>query len=240
MGEYIIHIYGITKQPETGFYMMVMQWCENGDLGHNLHHIHTYANVCRMAEDIIRGLKEIHLSGLVHQDIHPGNILLDENRIRAYITDLGLCRQVNQEANSSDSVYGVLPYIAPEVLNGKSYTQAADIYSFGMIMWVLFCREPPFSDMDWKNESDLWWKKVQGQGQPEILNWIPEQAAKLISDCLNIDPLMRPTAEQIEDLIPSLAGYYHEVLPSALPSTIQAAHSGNPKFSIKHSLNFLS
>src|SRR6266498_4152414 len=215
--------------------MMVMQWCENGDLGQNLHHIHTYSDVCRIALDIARGLTDIHSSGFIHQDLHPGNILLDQNRYMAYISDLGLCRQANQEANTDDSVFGVLPYIAPEVLNGESYTKAADIYSFGIIMWVLFSRKHPFSDMDWRNESELWWKKLEGQGQPEIPNWIPEQAAKLISDCLNIEPLMRPTAQQIEDLIPSLAGYYHEVLPSALPSTIQAAHSGNLKFSVKHS-----
>jgi len=142
-----------------------------------------YARWLKILSEGLR--RSIHLGYL-----HPGNILLDKNRVIAYISDLGLCRQVNQKANTSDSVYGVLPYIAPEVLNGKSYTQAADIYSFGMIMWVLFSREHPFSDMDWKNESDLWWKKVQGQGQPEIPNWIPEQAAKLISDCLNIDPLI--------------------------------------------------
>ena len=170
--------------------MMVMQWCENGDLGHNLQHIHTYGNVCQIAQNIARGLREIHSSGLVHQDLHPGNILLDNKRLRAYIGDLGLCGQANQEANTDDSVFGVLPYIAPEVLNGESYTKAADIYSFGIIMWVLFSRKHPFSDMDWRNESELWWKKLEGQGQPEIPNWIPEQAAKLISDCLNIEPLM--------------------------------------------------
>jgi len=190
--------------------------------------------VCQIASNIARGLREIHSSGLVHQDLHPGNILLDQNRFRAYICDLGLCRHVNQEANTDDCVFGVLPYIAPEVLKGKSYTQAADIYSFGIIMWVLVSREHPFSDMDWRNESDLYWKKVDGQGQPEIPNWIPEQAAKLISDCLNIDPLMQPTARQIEALIPSLAEYYHEALPSF---TNQAVYFGNVKFSIKHTLN---
>src|SRR6266540_1871258 len=88
VGSNILHIYGITKQPETGFYMMVMQWCENGNLGHNLHHIHTYSDVCQIALKIARGLGEIHSSGLVHQDLHPGNILLEENRQSAYISDL--------------------------------------------------------------------------------------------------------------------------------------------------------
>ncbi|RIA86791.1 kinase-like domain-containing protein, partial [Glomus cerebriforme] len=52
------------------------------------------------------------------------------------ISDLGLCRPVNQP-NVNNDVYGVLPYIAPEVLRGKPYTKAADIYSFGIIMWEM-------------------------------------------------------------------------------------------------------
>ena len=54
-------------------------------------------------------------------------------------------------------------------------------------------------------------------------------------DFLNIDPLRQPTAKQIQDLIPSLAGYYHKALPSVLPSTNQAAYFESLKFSIKHS-----
>jgi len=59
-----------------------------------------------------------------------GNILsgkLHGGRDNCYITDLGLSRPVN-EANEKN-IYGVLPYVAPEILQGQLYTQASDIYS---------------------------------------------------------------------------------------------------------------
>src|ERR1051325_4931985 len=70
-------------------------------------------------------LESIHKLNLVHGDFHNGNILAASNRILS-ISDLGLCKPVDQ-ANVKNDVYGVLPYIAPEVLRGKPYTKAAHI-----------------------------------------------------------------------------------------------------------------
>ena len=57
---------------------------------------------------------------------------------------MGLCR----EAGNVDltKIYGVMPYVAPEVLRGKPYTQAADIYSFGMVMYFVATYRQPFAD----------------------------------------------------------------------------------------------
>ena len=90
------------------------------------------------------GLKIIHESGLIHCDLHDGNILMSNNE--AYIIDLGLCRPISKLPNSKD-VYGVLPYMAPEVLRGKPYTPASDIYSFSMIMWEFTSGISPFDDI---------------------------------------------------------------------------------------------
>ncbi|GET02100.1 kinase-like domain-containing protein [Rhizophagus clarus] len=67
------------------------------------------------------------------KDFHLGNILYDGS---TYISDLGMCQSANDEMQpiKNEGVYGVLPYIAPEVLRGYQYTKAADIYSFGIMM----------------------------------------------------------------------------------------------------------
>jgi serine/threonine protein kinase len=65
---------------------------------------------------------------LVHGDLHNGNLLCSNYNV-LLISDLGLCRPVNQ-SNIINDLYGVLPYIAPEVLRGKPYTKTADVYSF--------------------------------------------------------------------------------------------------------------
>ena len=81
---------------------------------------------------IIQGLEKIHEKNMVHRDFHIGNILL---RYGYYplVSDMGLCGEVGNV--DVTKIYGVMPYVAPEVLRGKPYTQAADIYSFGMVMY---------------------------------------------------------------------------------------------------------
>ena len=75
-------------------------------------------------------LEAIHKLNLIHGDFHNGNLLCDYDNSIIYISDLGLCRPANQ-SNIKNKIYGILPYMAPEVLRGKPYTKAADIYSLG-------------------------------------------------------------------------------------------------------------
>jgi serine/threonine protein kinase len=77
---------------------------------------------------IVQGLKDIHQKNLVHRDFHTGNILKGIEQTSCLITDLGLCKTVDQ-ITREEKIFGVLPYVAPEVLQGQPYTQAADIYS---------------------------------------------------------------------------------------------------------------
>jgi serine/threonine protein kinase len=61
-----------------------------------------------------------------------------------FISDMGLCGEVDNVDDTK--IYGVIPYVAPEVLRGKPYTQAADIYSFGMIMYFAATGRQPFAN----------------------------------------------------------------------------------------------
>ncbi|RIB14977.1 kinase-like domain-containing protein, partial [Gigaspora rosea] len=71
---------------------------------------------------------------------------INGNMYSSYITDFGLCRPVSQDS-SSKGIFGVLPYITPEVLYGKKYTMKSDIYSFGIIMAEIFTGYPPYHDI---------------------------------------------------------------------------------------------
>jgi len=62
-----------------------------------------------------------------------------------HITDLGLSKPVN-EAQTKDKVYGIMPYMSPEVLKGERYTPAADIYSLGMVMHEMITGLPPYAE----------------------------------------------------------------------------------------------
>jgi serine/threonine protein kinase len=81
-----------------------------------------------MLQAISYDFKDIHDSGLIHHDFHCGNLLsneLDDKEV--YITDLGLYQPANVKISqdSNKKIYGVLLYVAPEVLKGEKYTQAS-------------------------------------------------------------------------------------------------------------------
>ena len=77
-------------------------------------------------------LKKLHDLEYCHKDLHSGNILRGDF---IYLSDFGLCKPADGQ-KSDDRIYGVLPYIAPEVLNGEPYTKASDIYTFGVVMTI--------------------------------------------------------------------------------------------------------
>src|SRR6185437_15320496 len=106
----------------------------------------TWMDKLRYLKDIAFYLKIIHEMGLVHCDLHGGNIVLHNNgddtrKIESLICDLGLSRSVNSREST---VRGVLPFIAPEVFHTCKFTQKSYIYSFGIIMYLIATGEPPF------------------------------------------------------------------------------------------------
>ena len=119
---WVVTCFGITKDPETNNFMMVMQYAENGSLKKNLQNIvkDRWINKLLKLKDIISGLNTIHQKQLIHCDFHHGNIL--DQKHFMFISDLGLCKPVEYFQHSKkDDIYGVLPFVAPEVLRGKPY-----------------------------------------------------------------------------------------------------------------------
>ncbi|RHZ73726.1 hypothetical protein Glove_229g102 [Diversispora epigaea] len=201
--KYVLPILGITQDPITEEYAIVLRYMENGNLRDffEQNKIIPWIERLWLLESFIRGLKVIHDKGFIHRDIHPGNLMITEkynnNSKLKFIRlgDLGLCRLVN-EISSSD-VYGVLPYVAPEVLNKHQYTQASDIYSVGIIMWVISTGKIPFSYRAYDLELTL---KILKGLRPEIEKGTPQCYAELMKKCWHKDPSERPSVEEIFDI----------------------------------------
>ncbi|RIB19106.1 kinase-like domain-containing protein [Gigaspora rosea] len=136
-----LEIYGITQNIENKTYLMVFQYADNGNkydfLISNFKRI-DWENKLRYLIDVLNDLTRIHESGYVHCDFHSGNILLNQYKImmKSFVTDLGLSKNLKESASKGE-VYGVMPYVAPEILLGGEYTQASDIYGLGIIMTEL-------------------------------------------------------------------------------------------------------
>src|SRR5438132_1195397 len=144
-------------------------------------------------KDIARHLRTIHDVGLVHCDLHGGNIVLDsdnESEIESFICDLGLSRSANSRESSS-TIRGVLPFIAPEVFHTCKFTKKSDIYSFGIIMYLIATGEPPFRDRQF--DRDLLCD-ISGGLRPSMPDSAPEEYKKLAERCCDADPDKRPDA----------------------------------------------
>uniref|UniRef100_U9U989 Protein kinase domain-containing protein n=2 Tax=Rhizophagus irregularis TaxID=588596 RepID=U9U989_RHIID len=125
---------------------------------------------------------------------------LNEVRIGSVISDFGLCRPMDQ-SSTTKTLYGVLPFVAPEVLLGKEFTEAADIYGFGMIMSELISGEPPFFDR--KYDENLALAICYGQ-RPQFPEYTPEPYAKLMKRCWDPIPTNRPTAKELNSQLTDL------------------------------------
>ncbi|GET03165.1 kinase-like domain-containing protein [Rhizophagus clarus] len=157
---------------------------------------------------ILYGLKNIHNNGLIHHDFHCGNLLSDYLK-SAYITDLRLCQPANVEFSqiNNKKIYGVLAYVAPEVLRGKVYTQASDIYDFGIIAHKICTGLPPYYDM--AHYEFLAIRICQGL-RPMTNYKIPPLILDIINQCLDADPSKRPKAGVLQKLFYSLYHYNNE------------------------------
>src|SRR5581483_8150269 len=187
----------MTKDPETKEFMMIMQFADQGNLRHIL--LSNFKNTLWKDKLFVLfnssvDLKILHELEYFHKDFHSGNIL--QCGYFSYISDFGLSGPSNEQ-KSDDKTCGVLPYIAPEVLNGEPYTFSSDIYSFGVVMAELSSGKPPFHKR--KHDTNLALEICNGL-RPEFGKGTPEIYKKLAHRCMNADPSQRPTVNELFDI----------------------------------------
>src|SRR6266540_3262525 len=145
---YLNKYYGITQNPNTKDFIIIMKYYKLGSLKDyitkNFYNI-KWNEKLRILAQIVHGLDHHHNQKIIHRDFHSGNILY-ENEFDVVISDLGISK--SSIDNDDDEIYGVISYMASEILQGKEYTMASDIYSFGMIMWELITGRMPFWDQN--------------------------------------------------------------------------------------------
>ncbi|EXX76075.1 kinase-like domain-containing protein [Rhizophagus irregularis DAOM 181602=DAOM 197198] len=233
----IVRCFGITKDPKTNNFMMVMD-LKKGSLRQHLNNNFISLNWKKKLYSltaIILGLKDIHDKGLIHNDFHCGNILSNFSR-NAFITDLGLCQPANVKSpqNSNKKIYGVLPYVAPEVLRGKEYTQASDIYGYGIIAYEICTGFPPYYDV--AHDEFLAMKICNGL-RPKSNYKIPQLVLDIINQCWDADPLKRPNADELYELIGGLlSDIRHNRVDSVIYKQVKETDDINKKLSFSSPL----
>jgi len=192
---------------------MVLQYAENGNFNYWINENcsnFSWEDKLSALLNIINGLKEIHQRNLVHRDFHTGNILF-LNSISYYsncvlISDMGLCGEVGNIDETK--IYGVMPYVAPEVLRRMPYTKESDIYSFGMIMYFVATGKQPFGNCahDHLLALDICKGSSPEISEPEA----PRYYIDLMKKCWDLDKNNRPDIFEIDKLITSFYELYVE------------------------------
>ncbi|KAF5935483.1 hypothetical protein HYC85_026612 [Camellia sinensis] len=177
---------------------LVMELCAGGELFHQLekHGRFSEYEAQVLFRHLIRVVTYCHEKGIVHRDLKPENILLATKSFSSPIklADFGLATYIRPGKNLHGTV-GSPFYIAPEVLTG-GYNQAADVWSAGVILYIILSGLPPFwgktklKIFDAVRAADL-------QFPPELWDRISASAKDLVTGMLCVDPSKRLTAKQV-------------------------------------------
>jgi serine/threonine protein kinase len=134
------------------------------------------------------------------------------------ISDLGFCGPADI---SPKSIYGNLPYVAPEVITGKDYTLKSDIYSVAMLMWEISSGQPPFSDC--KHDFDFVMNIINGM-RPKIVPGTPIEYQNLMEQCWDADPSKRLDSHTLAVKMQEINLHYQSIIPN---ESIQQTNKAN-------------
>jgi len=128
---------------------LVMRWIRGGSAEQKLVRDGPWLldDVARLVNEVGAALAVAHQSGVIHRDVKPANILIDETG-NSYLTDFGIAVDASADATLELGSAGSPLYVAPELLSGGSPSIAADIYSLGIVLHELLTGRVPYGDSE--------------------------------------------------------------------------------------------
>ena len=206
---------------------LVMDYVGGGDLADVIRKQGTLAPglVASYGAAIAAGLSAIHAAGLVHRDVKPANILMDDASAppAPRVADFGVARICDSAVStrSTGGGAGTPLYMSPEAADGLPAAPSMDVYSLGAMLYEMCCGVPPFTGAP---SALLKSHMMMNPGRPE---GVPDVLWDLIGRMMSKDPAARPTADQVgralTDAAPSLAGLPAAPRLSAPPAPVPAS-----------------
>lgn len=188
--ENIVSIYDVGE--DEGIYYIVMEYVRGSTLKQ---YIQQYAplsvsKAIDIMEQLTSAIAHAHANGIIHRDIKPQNILIDEHG-KVKITDFGIAVALSSTTiTQTNSVLGSVHYLSPEQARGGVATEKSDIYSLGIVMFELLTGRLPFSG---ESAVSIVLKHLQTE-TPSPKSWnpaIPQSVENIILKATAKDPFYR-------------------------------------------------
>jgi len=189
---------------------LVMEYCDRGSLSSALYnrvfcspggdcrpHM---AHILLTAMDVAAAMRYLHMRGIIHGDLKAQNCLLksDPSDSRGFVCkvgDFGFSRKIGMDTHIETFTCGTVSHQPPELLRDGILTPAADVYSFGLLMWQMVMCRAPYANM---NNQRILVSVVEGR-RPPLPENCPLGYNLLMTDCWQENYKERPGFEQILD-----------------------------------------
>ena len=185
----VMALYDVYENAKT--YQLVTELVEGGELFERIVEKESYSETEAMSvvRNLISAVGYIHGHGIVHRDLKPENVLLvsqtDDATLK--IADFGFAKHVIEDPNTACGTPG---FVAPEILKGEKYDAKVDVWSVGVIVYIILCGYPPFYD---ENQAALFKKIKAGRYSFHKKYWshISVDVQDLIRSMLTVDASKR-------------------------------------------------
>ena len=195
----IIKLYDVFENEH--YIYIIMENCSGGDLLSYFEY-HEYelpeTKVCEIIHKLSMAVYYLHSYGIVHRDLKPENILMTDLSASADIRllDFGLSKIIGNDEKCTEP-YGTLSFVAPEVLQGKPYDKSVDLWSIGIITFLLLCGYLPFDDKH--SEREIARQTIQDPVPYESKIWskLSPEAKIFVDGLLQKKPEKRYTIKEV-------------------------------------------
>ncbi len=147
--DHVVPIYDVVSQDDACYF--VMQYIPGPSLQERVDRRGPLPveDILRIASQMAAGLQAAHDQGLVHRDVKPGNVLLEESVDRVLISDFGLARTADDASlTHSGAITGTPHYMSPEQALGETIDGRSDLFSLGSVIYFMATGHPPFRAAD--------------------------------------------------------------------------------------------